>query len=221
MHTTLTEGGSMKVSLVVAKGKREGKVLPISAPQFVIGRHKECQLRASGTTVSQHHCAVLIKDDKVLVHDFDSTNGTFVNGNRVHGEQELASDDLLELGRLAFRIRIEADGEESAAQEPEERADESFIGEMLLNASEGEGGILGLLDDSKCGSTIMRKPDLEGEETNAPEKEMPTPAEVNLNPPNADHGEQAPLLSGQSDEIAKKLLDELHRSVRAKHNPPA
>jgi pSer/pThr/pTyr-binding forkhead associated (FHA) protein len=208
----------MRVSLVVTKGKREGKVLPISAPQFVIGRHKECQLRASGTTISQHHCAVLVRNDKVLVHDFDSTNGTFVNGHRVHGEQEVASDDLLELGRLAFRIRIEADGEEPSA--PEERADESFIGEMLLNASEGEGGILGLLDDSKCGSTIMRKPDMAEEETNAPEKEMPAPADANLDSPNIEQGEQPSLPAGQSDEIAKKLLEELHKSVRAKHNPP-
>ena len=97
----------MKVSLVVAQGKRKGKVIPIHGGRFVIGRHKECDLKANGSTISQHHCAILIRDGKAFVRDFDSTNGTYVNQERVQGEQrELAQDDLLKLGRLAFRVRI-------------------------------------------------------------------------------------------------------------------
>src|SRR5262245_54215732 len=105
----------MKVSLVVSRGKRKGSVIPIPGPQFVIGRHKECHLRANGSTISQHHCAILLRQGKVFIHDFDSTNGTYVNQKRVHEEQELAPGDLLELGRLAFRVQIDADGEEPAA----------------------------------------------------------------------------------------------------------
>jgi predicted component of type VI protein secretion system len=209
----------MKVNLVVAAGKRAGKILPISGPQFVIGRHKECQLRATGTTVSQHHCALLIRDGRAFVRDFDSTNGTFVNKERVQGERELAPDDLLQLGKLAFRIQIEYDGEESSLPAAAEKADESFIGDMLLKA-DTEEGILGLLEDSKCGSTIMRRPvddepapgRVESERSHEPKAEIESEEEAKNAPPS---------LPSQSDEIAKKLLEELHRSVRAKHNRPS
>jgi pSer/pThr/pTyr-binding forkhead associated (FHA) protein len=211
----------MKVSLVVVKGKREGKVLPITVPQFVIGRHKECQLRASGSTISQHHCAILVKKDRVFVHDFDSTNGTFVNHHRVQGEQELGSDDLLELGRLAFRMRIEVDAEDEEAPESTPKSDESFIGEMLLNTSEAEGGFLGLMDDSTCGSTIMRKPDLpEGEPKDSAPEEAEKAAPPAIESEKGNTEEESPSLrAGASDEVAKKLLEEFHRSVYAKHNP--
>jgi len=63
----------MKLNLIVAKGKRKGKIIPVAVPQFVIGRHKECHLKANGSTISQHHCAVLVRDGKVFIRDFDST----------------------------------------------------------------------------------------------------------------------------------------------------
>jgi predicted component of type VI protein secretion system len=210
----------MKVSLVVAKGKRAGKVLPISGPQFVIGRHKECQLRASGSTISQHHCALLIRGGQVFVRDFDSTNGTFVNQQRVQGERELVPNDLLQLGQLAFHIRIEYDGEESSLPAAE-KADESFIGDMLLKAGDNEEGILGLLEDSKCGSTIMRTP-LGDEPASGKVKEDRSEVSTPLIQPKDDEENDPPPPSpSQNDEIAKKLLDALHRSVRAKHNRPS
>jgi pSer/pThr/pTyr-binding forkhead associated (FHA) protein len=205
----------MKVSLVVSRGKRKGNVIPIPGPQFVIGRHKECQLRANGSTISQHHCAILLRQGKVFIHDFDSTNGTYVNQKRVHEEQELAPGDLLELGRLAFRVQIDADGEEPPV--PPMKADESMVAAMLLGPSDStdSAGILGLLEDSKCGSTILQNPFAEEEKpepASRPEKD----AEAASTQPN----EKALPPAGQNEEIAKKLLDELHRSVRAKHNQP-
>jgi predicted component of type VI protein secretion system len=211
----------MKVSLVVAKGKRAGKVLPISDPQFVIGRHKECQLRASGSTISQHHCALLIRGGQVFVRDFDSTNGTFVNQQRVQGERELVPNDLLQLGQLAFHIRIEYDGEESSLPAAE-KADESFIGDMLLKAGDNEEGILGLLEDSKCGSTIMRTPLGDDEPASGKVKEdrSEEPKEQ-IESTEDEESASPPPGPSQNDEIAKKLLEELHRSVRAKHNRPS
>jgi len=211
----------MKVSLVVAKGKRAGKVLPISVAQFVIGRHKECHLRASGSTISQHHCAVLVHDDKVLIRDFDSTNGTFLNRHRVRGEQEVSSNDLLELGKLAFRIRIETDGKEPENPPDVEKTDESFIGEMLLEAADSEAGILGLVEDSKCGSTIMKSP-LEADEE--PDRSNPAPPRVSDAARKVEEKfqpKESPPQAGQADEVAKKIVDELHRKIRAKHNPPS
>lgn len=210
----------MKMSLVVVQGKRKGKVIPIHGGRFVIGRHKECDLKANGSTISQHHCAILIRNDKAFVRDFDSTNGTYVNRERVQGEQrELVQDDLLQLGRLMFQVRIEPGEDEQPS--PPTKADDSMVAAMLLEPSDStdSAGILGLLEDSKCGSTIMRIPLEEDEGVDEPEPANRSDQDA-IQPAKTAEKEATSALTGQSDEIAKKLLEELHRSVRAKHNRP-
>ena len=99
----------MKLSLVVlAGGKSEGKVIPVTLAQFVIGRDPDCQLRPASALISKRHCAVLVRSGKVFIRDFDSTNGTFVNDEPVKGERELRHQDKLKAGPLLFEVRIEA-----------------------------------------------------------------------------------------------------------------
>ncbi len=70
----------MKLRLVVVGGVHDGKAIPITVPQFVIGRDPQCQLRPASPAISKRHCAVLVRGTQVFVRDFGSTNGTFVNG---------------------------------------------------------------------------------------------------------------------------------------------
>jgi len=100
----------MKLSLLVlTSGKQEGKVLEIKLPQFLIGRDAQCHLRPASALISKRHCALIQKEGKVFIRDFGSTNGTFVNDERVEGERELHNDDQLKVGPVAFAIRLEAD----------------------------------------------------------------------------------------------------------------
>jgi predicted component of type VI protein secretion system len=98
----------MKVSLVVmSTGKAEGHTIPINLSQFIIGRDPQCHLRPVSALISKRHCAVLVKGEKLLVRDFNSTNGTLVNEKPVKGETELAHGDILKAGPLTFRVVIE------------------------------------------------------------------------------------------------------------------
>ena len=99
----------MKLSLVVlTPGKTLGKVIPISQPQFLIGRDAQCQMRPASPLISKRHCALIQRDGQVFVRDFDSTNGTFVNGEQVKGEIEVHEGDKLKVGPLEFAVKIEA-----------------------------------------------------------------------------------------------------------------
>jgi predicted component of type VI protein secretion system len=98
----------MKVSLVVASGVHQGKVVPIVGPQFLVGRDPQCQLRPASQAVSKQHCAVIIRDGKVYLKDYSSTNGTLLNDAVVQGEErELNNNDSVKIGPLDFLIRIE------------------------------------------------------------------------------------------------------------------
>src|SRR5205823_9782628 len=77
--------------------------------QFLIGRDPQCHLRPASQAVSKQHCGVMIRDGKVFLKDYGSTNGTVVNDAVVKGEErQLVNNDTLKVGPLDFTVRIEA-----------------------------------------------------------------------------------------------------------------
>jgi predicted component of type VI protein secretion system len=93
--------------LVLTSGKQEGKLLEIKLPQFIIGRDPQCNLRPASPMISKRHCAVIVRDNKAFIRDFGSTNGTYLNDQRVEGEAELKNDDQLKVGPIHFSVRLE------------------------------------------------------------------------------------------------------------------
>jgi hypothetical protein len=98
----------MKVSLVVASGVHQGKVIPVVSQQFVIGRDPQCQLRPASQAISKQHCAILVKGGKVFLKDYGSTNGTFVDEEQIepNAELEVANGVRVRVGPLDFNIQI-------------------------------------------------------------------------------------------------------------------
>jgi pSer/pThr/pTyr-binding forkhead associated (FHA) protein len=94
----------MKWALKVDRGKRKGMIIPIQKSPFLIGRNNECQLRADNPYVSHHHCELRFNGEKVIVRDCLSTNGTFINSQKIEGEVELHEGDELKIGSLAFVV---------------------------------------------------------------------------------------------------------------------
>jgi predicted component of type VI protein secretion system len=71
-----------------------------------VGRGEECNVRIPLAAVSRKHCELSVDDDELVVKDLKSSNGTFVNGERVRS-RELAPGDLLAVGPLVFVVRID------------------------------------------------------------------------------------------------------------------
>lgn len=99
----------VQVKLKVQAGSNAGKEIPVPMSRFLIGRSDECQLRPKSDAISRNHCSILINDDDVSVRDLNSRNGTFVNDERVTGDQPLKDGDKLRVGKLEFEIVIKAE----------------------------------------------------------------------------------------------------------------
>lgn len=97
----------VEVKLKVQAGSNEGKEIPVPMARFLIGRSDECQLRPKSDAISRNHCTILINDDDVTVRDLNSRNGTFVNDERVSGDQPLKNGDMLRVGKLQFEVLIQ------------------------------------------------------------------------------------------------------------------
>ncbi len=162
----------MKISLVVlSTGAAEGKALPITTAQFIIGRDPQCNLRPASAMISKRHCAVLVKSGQVFVRDFDSTNGTFVNEQPIKGEVALKNGDVLKVGPLSFKAVIEgvpAPVKPTPPPKPKSAA----------STDDDAAAALLALDDGELVSEAPRGPAEEGDEGGSTIMEMPiyTPA---------------------------------------------
>lgn len=74
--------------------------------RFLIGRDARCQLRPSSDFVSKLHCAIEVSEDKVVLRDLGSRNGTFHNGEQVTKPVQLKAGDEVRIGPLFFEIKI-------------------------------------------------------------------------------------------------------------------
>ena len=132
----------MKVKLKVRHGKlqsREGDnaglEVPISKSRFVIGTAADCQMRCPSTTISEHHCEIVLDGDQILLRDLDSETGTFLNDFRIDQERLLQAGDLLRVGRLEFEVHIEPTV--SLAERAADPVDD-LVSDMLVEADEEE-----------------------------------------------------------------------------------
>jgi len=72
----------IKISIAVIKGARAGFIYKVTKPYVLIGRGK-VDLIIPDKEVSRKHLAIEIRYDKILLRDLGSTNGTFIDDNKV------------------------------------------------------------------------------------------------------------------------------------------
>jgi len=99
----------MQVKLKVMAGSHAGTEIGVSVDKFLIGRSESCSLRPKSESVSRKHCIIVMRDNKVLVQDLNSRNGTFVNEKRLPPDKAkvLVGGDKLRVGKLEFEVLIE------------------------------------------------------------------------------------------------------------------
>ncbi len=97
----------MRVKLRVMQGAQAGREVIVPVSEFLIGRGEECHLRPRSDAISRTHCVIAVTDNQVIVRDLGSKNGSYVNGQRVEGEQVVHAGDRFQIGPLQFEIVIE------------------------------------------------------------------------------------------------------------------
>lgn len=96
----------LKATLEVIEGQPLGMEIPIKGEWITIGRRPECDVRLDSRIVSGHHCRVYHRSSGIFVRDLKSTNGTFVDGQRVLDECEVVNDSKLRVGAVLFQVHV-------------------------------------------------------------------------------------------------------------------
>jgi diguanylate cyclase (GGDEF)-like protein len=101
---TGTEGA--EPTLVMIAGPEIGRHIAIDQSSMSVGRGSECEMAVQMPGVSRRHCEFLSKDAGVFVRDLGSTNGTFVNEQRLPDRESvpIRPGDLIQAGGVAFKL---------------------------------------------------------------------------------------------------------------------
>ena len=108
-----------KIRLIALDGCRE---IVVGRTPLVIGRHPGCDFRLGSSRVSRHHCCLSAVDGDVVVRDLGSTNGLWINGQRVTWGR-LRPGDRLSIAHFDFRLEVASQEEGSDTRAPHQAGD--------------------------------------------------------------------------------------------------
>jgi PAS domain S-box-containing protein len=101
--------------LVVVSGRYKGHRVPLNRDILRIGRDRTCELALDDEAASRVHSEVVRTEDKFILRDLHSTNGTFLNGARVT-ESPLQNGDRIGVGDTVMLAQFEVSQDQSMPQ---------------------------------------------------------------------------------------------------------
>ncbi|MEZ6091359.1 MAG: EAL domain-containing protein [Pirellulaceae bacterium] len=84
--------------------------IAVESEPFIVGRKQSVNLTLGFNTVSSAHASLWMENGQLWLQDMGSTNGTFVNGQRVTQPVRLGEEDLVHFAEALFRIRRQSIG---------------------------------------------------------------------------------------------------------------
>ncbi|GAA3706172.1 DUF3662 and FHA domain-containing protein [Zhihengliuella alba] len=92
-------------------GKRYG----LNSDSIILGRSSQADIPVDDTGVSRKHLEIRQENGRTYAVDLGSTNGSYVNGQKIDGRAELFDGSIITMGRsrITFRLLPQSSGERS------------------------------------------------------------------------------------------------------------
>lgn len=131
--------------LVILSEGMTGRSHELTADKTSIGRVEDNAFTITDPSVSSHHCEVLLKGTEVVIRDLNSTNGTYINGEKI-SEATLKPGQILRLGQI--ELRLDTGSPDAAAKKP---VDGTMVMQRGVSLTDLEQGARGGFDTAGKG----------------------------------------------------------------------
>jgi pSer/pThr/pTyr-binding forkhead associated (FHA) protein len=91
-------------TVLALRSESTGRAVILNGGKTTIGRDADSTVPIDDGSLSQHHCEIFSRNGETVVKDLGSTNGTFVNGERIV-ETTLKPDQRLRVGNVEFVVQ--------------------------------------------------------------------------------------------------------------------
>lgn len=92
--------------LVIQNQGMTGRACELQTDRTTIGRVEDNTFHIADPSISSHHCEVQLRGSDIVIRDLNSTNGTFINGNKIE-ESILKPGQILRLGQVELKLEVE------------------------------------------------------------------------------------------------------------------
>src|SRR5436190_6720996 len=80
-----------------------GRSYELKTERTTVGRLDDNAFQIPEASVSSHHAEIVLRGNDVVIRDLNSTNGTFINGEKIT-EAVLKPGQILRLGQIEMRL---------------------------------------------------------------------------------------------------------------------
>ncbi|MGQ9662159.1 MAG: ATPase, T2SS/T4P/T4SS family [Kiritimatiellia bacterium] len=94
------------IRLEIRRPDREPATFDIEPGVYTIGRDSDCKIRLSHSDVEPRHAILTVRQESCWIEDLFAQTGTFVEGQRVHGRQEVHSGQAVTIGPFTIVVRF-------------------------------------------------------------------------------------------------------------------
>jgi ABC transport system ATP-binding/permease protein len=100
----VTQSNSFKLTLLDSQSATPPEEYELTKPEIIIGRDDSADLTIPSQAVSRRHARLIREGEIHEIEDLGSSNGTFVNGQKISGRRALMSGDQIRLGRTVTLV---------------------------------------------------------------------------------------------------------------------
>jgi pSer/pThr/pTyr-binding forkhead associated (FHA) protein len=105
----LSEQKKPDITLYITIEQGKESVRHFSQSEIMIGRDSNCDVSIIDEAISAHHARLAHHHGQWWLEDLNSTNGTFLNRERLTTSAVVITGDEFKCGNTLFGIRVEAD----------------------------------------------------------------------------------------------------------------